>query len=131
MTLAIVIGALLGVVFAGLVRLVDRRRQVPLYAAGLVVAAAIYVVFALPAAGRGWLLVELGGLLLFTALAVAGRRRPALIALGWLLHVAWDGLLHQPTHAPFVPVAYPALCIGFDLVVAVAAYLAARRSDPH
>jgi hypothetical protein len=41
-----------------------------------------------------------------------------MLALGWVLHVGWDTLLHTGLGTDFVPLWYVPLCVGFDLVVA-------------
>lgn len=95
-----------------------------LWARALFVAAAIYVGFALVAhASTQWIFVEVGGLVLFAALAVLGLRySPWVLAGAWLAHIAWDMGLHSQD-AAFVPLWYPRACIGFDLVVS--AYIVA------
>ena len=118
--LAILPGAALALPYVLYARRVRDRR---VFAIGLVAAAVVYVVFA---AWRGTprdVLVELGGVVLFGALAFAGIRHAAwILALGWAAHVAWDLLLH-PVHAPsYAPWWYPVVCIGFDLVVAAAVF---------
>jgi len=71
------------------------------------------------AAADEWIGTELGGALVFAALAVGGARRyPLLTALGWGLHVGWDILLHSGPGTGFVPGWYVPACVGFDLVVA-------------
>lgn len=86
----------------------------------LFIAAAIYVVFALVGNAPGqWFLIEAGGLVLFSVLAMLGLRfSPWILAFAWFAHIAWDNLLHSANTA-FVPPWYPPLCIGFDLVVGV------------
>jgi hypothetical protein len=121
LVLMIVLGAALAVPYVVYAR--TRRRPAVTFATGLMIAAAIYVAFALFAADWHSVLVELGGVLLFAAIAFGGLRwRSHLLAIGWLAHVGWDLLLHPVQlggqidgHAPWW---YPALCIGFDLVVA-------------
>jgi peptidylprolyl isomerase len=105
----ILLGAALAVPYAWLAR----RSKL-----GLILAAAIYV----PFARRDELLLTLGGVALFTILAFAG---PRFLAFGWAMHIAWDVLLHP--HA--TPWWYPPLCIGFDVVVAIAILLPSRAMD--
>ncbi|MFQ5349490.1 MAG: DUF6010 family protein [Thermoanaerobaculia bacterium] len=114
----IFIGAVLAM---PLVLWADRRRGGRrIYAQGLVVAALIYVVFALAArAGIAPLLLELLGVALFGAVAWQGGRRSALwLAAGWAVHVGWDLLLHPLTGAGYAPAWYVRACVGFDLMVA-------------
>lgn len=95
-----------------------------LFAAGLVVAACIYVLFAAAAGTK--LLMEIGGVAVFGILAYVGVRHSVyVLALGWVAHVAWDLLLHPSDWW------YPVACIGFDLVVAGAILgMAWRRGLP-
>jgi hypothetical protein len=101
-----------------------------LLAAVLVVAAAVYVVFAADEGG-GWVAGELVGVALYGGLAVLGLRgsRWWLVA-GWTAHPVWDMALHYagPGRA-FAPDTYTIPCLSFDLLVAV--YIAwAGRSWP-
>ena len=95
-------------------------RGARVFAAGLIVAAAIYVVFAATRGTFQDVLLELGGVAVFGTLAVLGLRRPLVLATGWALHVSWDVLLHPIGDTSYAPWWYPVLCIGFDLVVAAA-----------
>ncbi len=124
--LAVAIGAVLGAGFAWLAGLVGRERRV--WAAGLVVAAVLYLVFAGAAgAGAEALAVELSGVVAFAAVAWLGLGRPLWLAAGWAVHVVWDVALHvQP--GGYAPPLYPEACIGFDL--AVAAFIAWRVRRP-
>lgn len=89
----------------------------------LLVAAVIYVAFAMGAMEREWLLIELGGVALFGVFVLLGfRHSPKWLAAGWALHVLWDVPLHTATDVAFVPGWYPLLCVGFDLVIAAYAW---------
>ena len=115
--LMIVLGAAFALPYVAYAR--TRRRPAVPFAAGLIVAAAIYVVFASFAADWRSVVVELGGVLLFATIAFGGLRGPShLLAIGWLAHVGWDLLLHPVQLSGHAPWWYPALCIGFDLFVA-------------
>lgn len=80
----------------------------------------IYVIFLINGSSTQWVFIEIGGVILFGAFAYFSRKRklPALLALGWLLHIGWDTLLHNSVATYFVPNQYEELCIGFDLVMA-------------
>jgi hypothetical protein len=111
----------------------SRRREDVIYALGLVVAALVYVGFALAAgAGTAVLIAELVGVALFGAVAWLGVRRTALwLAAGWALHVGWDLLLHPLSGPGYAPAWYVRACIGFDLVVAAwIALRAEREAEP-
>lgn len=135
------IGAAMGGLFIVLARRVrpGGAAELPLSAAALILAALIYVGFALRAGSPGpaWLVLEVAGLALFSLLAWFGLRGSAWwLALGWGIHACvWDFLLHLHQPSQFVPAWYPFWCGGLDL--AVAALLAASvaragklRPDP-
>jgi hypothetical protein len=116
-------GALMGGVFLAALYLFLARRlgrwEIWFLAAGLIVAAAAYLGFAVTGASspREYRL-EIVGMVIFTPMALAGARWwPPLVGLGWLVHGAWDVLLHWPAQA-WVPGLYPVFCVSFDLMVA-------------
>jgi len=84
------------------------------------VAALIYVGFALVWGDAQWLAIEIAGVAASGMLLVAaGRAGFVLVALGWLLHPAWDLGLHL--YGPgehIVPQWYAVACVAFDLAVA-------------
>ncbi len=88
------LGAILGALFIRFARSRSPNGQLRFFAVGLVVAAVIYVGFAL-ADGVEWIALEAAGVVLFVLLAYAGlRHSPLLLALGWTVHVGWDAGLH-------------------------------------
>jgi putative addiction module component (TIGR02574 family) len=95
----------------------ERRAELRAYGAGLVVAAAIYVLFGIAhGAPAEHLALDGVGVALFGTIAVAGlRNRPLLLAAGWTSHVAWDLFVHHANGTPWAPDWYPLLCVGFDL----------------
>ena len=111
-------GVALGAVFLLLARKAGRAENLVL-ASGLLVAALIYLAFAISGqAPPRELRLEIVGLVVFTPLALAGARWwPPLLGIGWLMHAGWDILLHWPPQA-WVPGLYPVFCVAFDLVVA-------------
>ena len=125
---ALAVGTLLGFGFVHLVRRNEVDRQRYWFAAGLLIAAAIYAAFSMNAGPGMWVIVELAGVGLFGGLAVAGYRKSALIlAAGWILHVGWDVMHEVSEQIRFVPEWYPALCVSFDVVVGVYLVFAWRR----
>lgn len=118
LALAISGGALLAGVTIAVFHRLAFEPTLRLWARALFVAAAIYVGFALVAdAPTHWIVVEVGGLVLFAALALLGLRySPWVLAGAWLAHIAWDIGLHSQDTV-YVPLWYPRACIGFDLVV--------------
>ncbi len=125
---------LLGAVGAYLLLAYSRRRrgaEIRILATALVVAAVIYLGFALLWGSAAWIGVETLGIVAYglpawlglrAKGAVAGRRW---LALGWGLHPLWDLTLHlwgPGRHV--VPDWYAVACLSFDLIVA--AYLLRR-----
>lgn len=105
------VGIVLAVPFLAWTRGDGRR-----LAAGLLLAALLYLGFALEA-GRG-LLQEAAGFLGFTPFVWLGiRRHPHWLALGWALHMGWDTLHLLARGHPVAPTWYALLCLGFDLAV--------------
>jgi Family of unknown function (DUF6010) len=97
----------------------------PLWAAGLFVAALIYIGFLLLGASGHWLWIEPAGAVIYGTFALLGAKRfPMLVGIGWLLHGFWDVGLHLGDNAHFVPYGYPGACLGYDLVAGI--YLIAR-----
>jgi hypothetical protein len=126
----LVIGAVSAFAFVIIARRSGTNGEKEIYAAGLFIAALIYVGFAtIGGASFGWSVIELAGLVVFTLLAVLGLKLSIwLLAAGWALHCLWDALLHLTRHAAFVPDWYPVICLGFDLILA--AYIVARFKAP-
>lgn len=123
----LLIGALSCLVFVLIARSAGSKREVLLYAGGLVFAASVYVVFAVVGgAALSWVVLESSGLVLFSLVTLFGLRVSVLaLALGWAAHAAWDVLLHGVRGAGFVPDWYPVFCVGFDLCLA--GYIAVRE----
>lgn len=118
MLLPILLGAVLGSLFALLARQRTPIGETRLLALGLVVAAFIYVGLAMTGADKHWLVLETLGLGLFGLMAWLGVRLSLWwLVLGWVGHVGWDVGFHLDRSPPFVATWYPLLCVGFDLVV--------------
>lgn len=121
-------GVVLGGLFIGFARRLQWRNQVRFFAAGLVIAGAIYLVFG-AFHGPRWIGLEGMGFVLYATLAFAGLRRPRLLALGWLLHVGWDAGLHLLLDQPVIGPWLPLLCLPFDTMVAAYLTWADRRQS--
>jgi hypothetical protein len=126
--IAALAGAALAAAFAALLGRTGERAERLGYGASLAAAALVYVVLAVRATAMEWLPLEVAGVLAFGAFAVIGAfRAPWLLAFGWALHVLWDVPLHLGEAGAFLPSFYPALCAGFDLVLAVTIARRLRR----
>ena len=129
---ALIIGAAIAIAFVIGVRALPRDRANLVYVAGLIVTALLYLMFAAAGgASTKWLALEFLGVLLYSALALAGLRghRTAL-ALGWAAHPVWDVFLHTSGGgAAYTPSWYPLACVGFDLVVAAAILMQPRSVE--
>ena len=115
------IEAIIGFVVAAASIMVARRvfpnKAHAVWRTGLVVAALIYVIFSFFSGSLQWILLEIGGVLLYLSFAVLSKRYSLwYLALGWGLHVLWDLLLHGED-LDFVPSWYPAVCLGFDIAI--------------
>ncbi len=125
-TLWLLLGLLLGSAFIALARTTVRSER-RFLAAGLVIAALIYVGFATASSAYvPWLALETLGVGFYGALAWLGLRySPWWLALGWATHPAWDVGLHLVGDgSAFTPAWYSVACVSFDLLVAV--YLAGQ-----
>jgi hypothetical protein len=131
--IALVVGIVLAFAF-----LIWTRKQPDggrrLYTIGLAVTALIYFVFALVggASGRSLALEASGVLLYGTAAWIGFRWSPAVLALGWAMHIVWDVSLHlHGAGALYTPDWYPWGCVSFDLVVAGAVLATVRKVEGH
>jgi hypothetical protein len=101
-------------------RYLQPRSEQRLYAIALIIAALIYIGFSLQGKNLSWVLVEVGGTVLFTAIAVGGLiLSPWFLVLGWIAHPVWDVMLYRGDATLFVPKWYPIACLSYDLVMAV------------
>ena len=119
LAIAVFVGVIAAAGLVVIARSLARHREMLVYGVGLGFTAAVYVVFGLqrgsPAAHLG---VELAGTMLYGVLAVLGTRRwPAVLALGWTAHAAWDLFFHYVNGPAFAPAWYAFFCVGFDLVL--------------
>ena len=113
------IGFALAVVSVFIIRKLLPRKEDNFWGLALVIAALIYVVFAIVGGAYDYLPMELGGVVLYGIFAWLSLKYNLLwLAVGWALHIGWDVWLHAGDAMAFVPAAYPALCIGFDIAIA-------------
>ena len=126
----VTLGAAIGHGFA-LIASRSQERMPRLFADALVVAAFIYVAFAMASMESAWLAVEIGGLFIFVGFVLLGLKRSlSWLWLGWAIHILWDAGVHMMVEAAFVPAWYPAVCIGFDAVVAYHVYRMQANVEP-
>lgn len=94
--------------------------QAKLFGQGLVIAAIIYIGFAIAWGSAIWILIEGLGVLLYGVFFLLGSKKGVVwIGVGWLLHPLWDAALHL--YGPGSEVAprwYAVACLSFDVVVA-------------
>lgn len=107
------------------------RATATLSAAGLAVAAAVYPLArrSRPAdarAGRELAALAGYGIASVAAARRAPRQATALLAAGWASHALFD-MTHHIDDGTLLPSSYPALCAGYDLVLAAGLLGAARR----
>lgn len=120
LTLAwLVLGLLLAAVYIALVRRFEPAVERRLIALGLVIAALIYVAFAIALGNSDWLLIEALGVICYGLIAWLGIRFSGLwLAVGWGAHPLWDALLHLLGPGTGVaPTWYAVACISFDVLI--------------
>lgn len=128
--IALLLGAALALALVGLARKYPPGSERRVYAVGLLIAALVYVGFAVAGgASSQRLALECLGVILYGAAAWGGLRgRSWLLAAGWAAHVGWDVLLHlSGAGSEYTPHWYPWLCVSFDLVIAGAVFASSRR----
>ena len=114
-----ILGVVAASALATLVSRVAPRQSAQFWAAALVIAALIYIGFALRAPLGPLLLLEAAGVLVYGFVAWLGiARSPWYLAIGWIAHVLW-GIFQPASSKVFVPAWYPVSCAGFDTVVAI------------
>lgn len=119
MIIEIIIGILAAIGLILFVRKMYPHKMGLVWQQGLVIAALIYVGFAIVGQDFEWVKIELLGVLFYGTLAwLATKKSILFLSLGWGLHVFWDLLLHPNGHPGYVPAWYPGTCLGFDLIIA-------------
>jgi hypothetical protein len=126
---ALVVGSVLAASVGLFAHIVGYDRDRAFYATVLTVIAALYVLFAIMAGGRG-LVPEIAFFFVFAAMAAIGFRTSLwIVAAGLALHGAFDFVRHAFLAAPGAPEWWPAFCGSYDVVAALglAALLLVRR----
>ncbi|WP_455201838.1 DUF6010 family protein [Kaarinaea lacus] len=117
---ALVSGILLAAGLLFYLKRFNERTRLTIGALALLLAALVYVLFALASQNQLYITIEIVGLLLFLLLIWLGYQYSFwFIVLGWLLHVLWDMGLYPAETAPYVPQWYAWFCVGFDIVMAL------------
>lgn len=126
MLLLLVLGWSLALLFINVARL-NPVMEKNVLAAGLVVAAIVYLVLASFTGSQAWIALESAGLLGYGLAAVLGALvSPWWLAAGWLAHPVWDIYFHWlGSGALFVPGAYVIICLSFDVMIAI--YVAGKQ----
>jgi hypothetical protein len=116
---ALLAGVVLGLA-SNAVLLALPRQQARLPGAGLAAADGVHLGIAVPGARRSALLVQIGEVLGFTALAALAVQRdsPGVLGSAWLAHSIWDALHYRGRGPTRVRSWYPPLCIGYDVALA-------------
>ena len=125
----LLLGLILGTALIYLARHRGVQREQRLLANALIVAAIIYVGFALVWGDSSWLLIELAGVPAYGLFYwLAYRQSFYWLALGWSAHPAWDIFLHLtgPGH-DVAPAWYATACISFDFLLAAYIVASANR----
>ena len=119
--LSFLLGIVLAVPYLIWVDTLNFRKRIHALGSGLLVAALIYVGFALYGADSSWLAVELAGCILYGGAIVMALRGSALwLVFGWAAHPIWDVVLHlQGPGNHKVPPWYAIACISFDILIAI------------
>ena len=119
MLLEIILGILLAAISVFLTAKIFPNKDHAYWRIGLIIAALIYVGFAI--FGQAWehLPMEIGGLLIYSLFAFLSKKYALYwLSLGWIFHIGWDLFLPVHSHATFIPGWYPGICLGFDIVIA-------------
>lgn len=115
------LGLVAAILFVALIQ-IQPEQQSKILAVGLVIAAFIYVAFAMAGgANQSWLFIEIAGVGVYSLLAGLGvRYSDWWLMLGWMAHPIWDIGLHLLNNgAAFTPAWYAIACVSFDILIAV------------
>jgi hypothetical protein len=117
----ILFGVVAAILFLALAR-IKQNQELRILAVGLVVAALIYIYFAIgSSASKLWIEIEIVGVVFYGLLAVLGLRYSSWwLMLGWITHPFWDIELHLVSQgSAFTPAGYAIACASFDLLIAM------------
>ena len=116
-----IIGLVLGSLLILMGRRLSSKKEKDFLALSLLIAALVYIGFALISGSNYWLGIEGIGVLVYGTFAFLGYRYAAIwVGLGWLIHPLWDAVLHLYGAGHVIaPDWYTVACISFDVVVGV------------
>ena len=126
-----IIGIVLGLVIAGLAKVLGYDKDRSFYPVILIVIAMYYVLFAVMNENTGIIITELIIALLFILLAMLSSRGSLLIvAVGLIAHGVFDLFHHLIITNPEVPAWWPGFCVAVDVVLGlVVLVIANTRSN--
>ena len=116
----LVLGLFFGAALIMYARKYRAKGEKIILAKALIVAAIIYVLFAIIWGNTTWMVIEIIGVPTYGLFAWAAMRYSSYwLAIGWLLHPLWDAWLHLLGPGKTVaPAWYAIACITFDILVA-------------
>ena len=118
----LLLGLVLGSILLIYARSYSQRGEIQVLTIALVIAAIIYVGFAIIWGNLIWVAIELAGLPIYGLFAWLAIRYAYyyLLGIGWMLHPIWDVVLHLFGPGRWLaPEWYAMGCITFDLLIAV------------
>lgn len=106
-----------------LIQFADKRTshsRINVLGYALIIAAIIYMIFAVLDFNLVWFGIEFIGVLIYgTFFYLAKRFGLLFLAIGWALHPIWDVVLHLlNVEVDFAPEWYAVMCISFDITIA-------------
>lgn len=102
----------------GLVYALSRQRGLDFLALQLAAIAAVYAGSSLTDGRVSVVSLEVIGVIAFFSLSLFGRwSSPALLAVGYFVHGAWDALHHLGAIPTFLPDWYAPFCLAYDWLV--------------
>ena len=115
----LVIGLVGGTCLLYLARKNNKRKEKLILGVGLLIAALIYLGFALVWGNWKWFGIETLGVIGYGVFFYLGKRfHFAWMGVGWFLHPLWDVVLHlNGPGEQIVPAWYALACVSFDVLV--------------
>jgi len=116
----IILGLILGTIYLSYAKQYPAKEDL-LWKWGLVIAAFIYILFALLWGDLEWVAIEIAGVLIYGLFYLLSNKFGLTwIAAGWLLHPIWDIGLHWYGAGSHIgPEWYTIPCLSFDILVGI------------